>query len=36
MLFKTDAKSHKYTGIKLLFIIREPDTIGKPKKTELI
>ena len=36
VLFKTNAKSHKHPGIKLLFIIREQDTIGKPKKKELI
>ena len=36
MVFKTNAKSHKHPVIKLLFIIREQDTIGKPKKTELI
>ena len=36
VLFKTNAKSHKHPGIKLLSIIREQDTIGKPKKTELI
>ena len=36
VLFKTNAKSHKHPGIKLLFIIREQETIGKPKKTELI
>ena len=32
VLFKTNAKSHKHPGIKLLFIIREQDTIGKARK----
>ena len=36
VLFKTNAKSHNHPGIKLLFIIREQDTIGKPKKTWLM
>ena len=36
VLSKTNAKSHKHPGIKLLFIIKLQDTIGKPKKTELI
>ena len=36
VLFKTNAKSYKHPGIKQSFIIREQDTTGKPKKTELI
>ena len=35
VLYKTNAKSHKHPGIKTI-IIREQDTTGKLKKTELI
>ena len=32
MLFKTNTKCHKHPSIR--FLIKEQDTIGKPKKTK--